>query len=94
MNNSSPHLIPKVVKLEQDIKDRLDHLAEIKHRSVHWLMKEAISRYLNNEEYNERLKKETLQAWEEVQAGKVVSHDAISTWLDTWGEDDEGDAPK
>ena len=28
------------------------------------------------------------------QAGKTVSHDEVSKWLSTWGEDNEGDAPK
>lgn len=42
--------IPKVVKLDSNIKDRLDHLGKIKQRSVHWLMKEAINQYLERED--------------------------------------------
>lgn len=85
--------IPKVVKLDSDTRDRLERLGELKHRSPHWLMKEAITRYLEQEEYNERLNQETLARWQEAEKGKVVSHQAVSKWLDTWGTDEESDRP-
>jgi predicted transcriptional regulator len=87
------HPIPKVVKLDPEIRDRLERLGEIKHRSAHWLMKEAITRYLEQEEYNEQLNRETLARWQEAEQGKVVSHRAVSKWLDTWGTDEESDRP-
>lgn len=87
------HPIPKVVKLDPEIRDRLERLSEIKHRSAHWLMKEAITRYLEQEEYNEELNRETLARWQEAEQGKVVSHQAVSQWLDTWGDDDESGRP-
>lgn len=90
---SASHQIPKVVKLDPEIRDRLERLGETKHRSPHWLMKEAITRYLEQEEYNEELNKETLARWEEAAKGKVVSHTAVGRWLDTWGTDNESDRP-
>ena len=86
-------LIPKVVKLELEIKERLERLGQIKHRKPHWLMKEAIVRYLEQEEYNEQLKQETLSRWQEAENGKVISNEAIIKWLDTWGSDDETGRP-
>ena len=85
--------IPKVVKLDPDVKERLDQLGKLKHRSAHWLMKEAITRYVEQEEYNEQLKQDTLTRWEEAENGKVVSQKAVAKWLDTWGTDDEDDPP-
>ena len=85
--------VPKVVKLDADIKERLDRLGELKHRSTHWLMKEAIVRYLTEEEYQEQLKQETLARWKEAEQGKIVSHQAVSDWLDTWGSDTESGRP-
>ncbi len=87
------HPIPKVVKLDPEIRDRLERLGEAKHRSTHWLMKEAINRYLEQEEYNEQLNRETLARWQEAEQGKVVSHQAVGKWLDTWGTDEESDRP-
>ncbi len=86
-------LIPKVVKLEPEIKERLERLGEVKHRKPHWLMKEAIVRYLEQEEYNEQLKQETLLRWQEAESGKVVSNEAVMQWLDTWGTENENDRP-
>jgi len=34
------------VKLDDDTRERLERVAEMKQRSVHWLMKDAIGRYL------------------------------------------------
>jgi len=87
------HPIPKVVKLDPAIRDRLERLSEVKHRSPHWLMKEAITRYLEQEEYSEQLNQETLARWQEAEQGKVVSHQAVNQWLDTWGTDEESDRP-
>jgi predicted transcriptional regulator len=82
MQAKDHHFIPKVVKLKVDIKDRLERLGEIKNRSSHWLMQEAIVRYLEQEEYVEQLKQETLIRWQEAEQGKVVSHKAVLEWLD------------
>ena len=87
------HPIPKVVKLDPAIRDRLERLSEVKHRSPHWLMKEAITRYLEQEEYSEQLNQETLARWQEAEQGKIISHQAVNQWLDTWGTDEESDRP-
>jgi predicted transcriptional regulator len=93
MSRISHHLVAKVVKLEVNIKERLDRLGEHKHRSPHWLMQEAIIRYLEEEEYKEQLNQETLVRWQEAENGKVVSHQAVTEWLDTWGTSKERKRP-
>lgn len=81
------------LKLEPSIKKRLQKLGEIKHRTAHWLMKEAITHYLDQEEYAEKLKKETLARWQEAEKGLVVSNEAIMKWLETWGSENEKGRP-
>jgi predicted transcriptional regulator len=34
--------MPTSVKLDDDLKSRIQHLADIRHRSAHWIMREAI----------------------------------------------------
>lgn len=85
--------IPKVVKLDPEIKNRLERLGQTKHRSSHYLMKEAIVRYLDQEEYNEKINQETLARWNEAETGRTVSDDAVNQWLDTWGSDHENEKP-
>lgn len=48
---------------------------------------------LTEEEYNEKLNQETLARWKEVENGKVVSHQAVIQWLNTWGSDKETAVP-
>lgn len=46
------------IKLDPETHERLKYLAKAKDRSVHWLMKEAIGRYVAEEERFEREKAE------------------------------------
>lgn len=88
------HSVSISVKLEPEIKQRLQKLGEIKQRTAHWLMKEAITHYLDQEEHAEQLKQETLARWQEAEKGQVVSNEAVMKWLDTWGtENEEGRPP-
>lgn len=40
---------------------------------------------------HEQLNLETLVRWQEAEQDKVVSHQEVSQWLDTWGTDEERD---
>ena len=90
---TKPRVCNVAIKLDSNTKKRLQKLGELKQRTPHWLMKEAVERYLIVEEYNEQLKQETLSRWREALNGKVVDHKAMVAWLDTWGSEDEKDRP-
>ena len=82
------------VKLEDDIRDRLKALGELRHRSTHWIMREAIREYLDREEEIEKRNREADEAWEEYrQSRKGVGDDAMTPWLESWGTDQEGPCP-
>ena len=69
------------------LKKRLDRLGEVKDRSTHWLIKQAVERYLEDEEAAIALKKETLMRWEEeALIDNTVPHHDVMQWLDTWDE--------
>ncbi len=51
------------VKLDDDLKSRIQHLAETRHRSAHWIMREAIRDYVEREEARESFKQEALASW-------------------------------
>ncbi len=62
------------VKLDDETRERLKRLGEAKDRSAHWLMKEAIERYLEDEEHYEREKAEDRERWRRyVETGRVVT---------------------
>ena len=58
-------------------------MGDAKQRSAHWMVKEAVARYLDAEERYEREKAEDLARWERYAAtGHAVPHEAAMTWLD------------
>jgi len=70
------------VKLEDEIKQRIQDLGEIKDRSSHWLMKRAILDYLEREEQFEQEKREDKQRWEDyAQSGEAITHNEMKDWL-------------
>jgi predicted transcriptional regulator len=85
---------PTGVKLEPSLKTRLKKLGKAKHRTTHWLMKEAIAQYIEREEEAEQLKKDTLLRWQEAEQNKIVSHHKVADWLDTWGRAHEKERPE
>ncbi|QWW70062.1 CopG family ribbon-helix-helix protein [Rhizobium sp. WYJ-E13] len=86
---------PTSLKLDDELKGRVQHLAELRRRSSHWIMREAIAQYVAREEKREALRQQTLDAWDEFQAtGLHVTGDEVETWLSTWGTDDELPAPE
>lgn len=82
------------VKLEANIKKRLQSLARLKDRSAHWMMRTAILEYLDREEAREREKKEDRARWERYEAtGRSIADKDVSAWLDSVGTDRERPCP-
>lgn len=82
------------VKLDNAMRDRLRHLAEARHRTPHWVMRQAIEQYVEREEKREAFRQETLKAWEAYQeTGLHVTEAEVMTWLETWGDNNEKAAP-
>jgi predicted transcriptional regulator len=73
---------PVAIKLDEATKARLKRLAEAKDRTSHWLMREAITQYLDREEKREAFRQHTLRAWEEYQAtGLHLTAEEVEAWL-------------
>ena len=53
------------VKLDPEIKDRIQRLADSRKRSAHWVMKEAIEQYVEREETREAAHQDALKAWQQ-----------------------------
>lgn len=83
------------VKLDDDMKSRIQQLASARHRSAHWIMREAIRDYLEREESKESFKQEALSAWTAYQeTGRHLSGRDVQDWLKSWGADQETAMPK
>lgn len=83
------------IKLDDNMKARVRQLAETRKRSSHWIMREAISQYVEREEKREALRQDTLKAWEEFrETGLHATAEEVDRWLESWGTENELPAPK
>jgi predicted transcriptional regulator len=70
------------VKLDDELKDRIQHLAESRRRSAHWIMREAIAQYVEREEKREAYLRDAQNAWEEFQlTGLHITAEEADEWL-------------
>jgi predicted transcriptional regulator len=93
---SQPHIAAKTVsvKLDAETRSRLENLAETRNRSAHWVMREAISQYVDREEKREAFRQDTIKAWTDYQeTGLHASAVEVDTWLSSWGTDNELPVP-
>jgi len=70
------------IRLEEDVKDRLEQLADATHRSRSFLAAEAIREYV---EVNEWQIQEIHAALAEADAGDFVSDAEVKAVRDKWG---------
>lgn len=83
------------IKLDEEIKNRLKLLGDKMDRSPHWLMKQAIEDYLNQQERYWREKEEDQARWEEyVLTGDAVDNEQVMEWLDSVGTEHEKPCPR
>jgi predicted transcriptional regulator len=70
------------IKLDQDMRARVEHLAQSRQRSMHWVMREAIQQYVEHEEKREAFRQSGIRAWNEYQAtGLHVTLEEADAWL-------------
>jgi predicted transcriptional regulator len=83
------------VKLDDELKSRIQHLADLRHRSAHWIMCEAIRDYVEREEAMENFKQEALASWTAYQeTGRYLTGQEVRDWLNSWGTDKETTIPE
>ena len=70
------------VKIDDALKGRVQHLAATRKRSSHWIMREAIARYVEQEEAREGVKQAAVAAWEDYRlTGLHATFEEADAWL-------------
>jgi predicted transcriptional regulator len=83
------------VKINDELKQRIDSLAKSKKRTAHWIMREAIEEYVIREEKRQSFISEAKQSWKDYQQnGLHVTFGEVSDWIDSWGTDQEKAIPE
>lgn len=64
--------------------EKVEAMAARLERSRGWVMKQALAAWVDQEEERHRM---TLEALEDVDAGRVIDHQAVQAWADSLGTD-------
>jgi RHH-type transcriptional regulator, rel operon repressor / antitoxin RelB len=81
------------VRLTPAIKAKLDALAQSTRRSKSWLAAEAIALYVEQESWQIQAIEAAIALADSSQA-EWIDGDAVDTWLDSWGTENEKPAPR
>jgi predicted transcriptional regulator len=83
------------VKLDEKLKNRVQRLAGLRDRSAHWIMREAITQYVEREEQREAFKQDAKRAWDNYRAdGLHVTADEADAWLSKLEAGEDVEPPK
>jgi predicted transcriptional regulator len=83
------------IKIDDELKARVQRLAERRQRSTHWVIREAIAQYVSREEALDSFKQEALASWKAYEeTGRHLTGEEVRAWLETWGTDSETAMPE
>ncbi|RBP85197.1 ribbon-helix-helix protein, CopG family [Marinomonas rhizomae] len=82
------------VRLQDDTEQRLEIFAKKLQRSKGWIINQALVEYLEKQQLEQERWQQTLEAMESAAKGKVVADEEVHEWLNSWGTDNEQDAPR
>jgi len=71
--------------------DKVDQIAARMERSRGWIVKQALSAWVDQEEMRRRM---TLEAMVDVEAEQVIDHHLVQAWADSLGADQPLPTPR
>lgn len=83
------------LKLEEGLRQRVQRLATARKRTPHWVMREAVTQYVEREEKREEFYRQGLAAWEHYRTtGLHVSAEEADAWLAKLEAGESAEAPE
>jgi predicted transcriptional regulator len=83
---TAPTMTPMSLRLDNDLRERLNKIAHAQKRTAHALARDAVSRFVVQEEKAAAWNASCQASLAEYQeTGLHITHDELDTWLDTWG---------
>lgn len=73
------------------LAEKVDRMAARLERSRGWIVKQALSAWLDQEEERNRLTREALA---DVDSGQVIDHQTVQAWADSLGTDETQPIPR
>lgn len=82
------------IRLDEELRRRLQTIAEQERRSAHWIMREAIEQYVDRAEKQGRFLQEAKESWAHYkETGLHLTLEEVDAWLATWGTDEKTELP-
>lgn len=86
---------PVAIKIDEETRARVKRLAAARQRTPHWLMREAVTQYVEREEKREALRQDTLKAWDDYRStGLHVTAEEADAWLAQLEQGDDIEPPE
>lgn len=82
------------VRLQAEVEQNLEAIASKLHRSKGWVINQALSEYIAKQQLEFERWQQTLEAMESAAQGRVVDASEVHSWLNSWGTENEKDAPR
>ena len=82
------------VRLQADVERDLGRIADRQRRSKSWIINQALREYVQREANEGERWRQTLEALDDVAAGRVIPAATVHGWLQGWGTPGEPKAPK
>lgn len=82
------------VRLQADVERGLEYVAGRQRRSKSWVINQALREYVQRQASEDERWQQTLEALDDVAAGRVLPAKDVHAWLRSWGTPDEPKAPK
>jgi predicted transcriptional regulator len=83
------------IKLDPELKERVNRLAKTRDRSAHKLMKQAIAEFVDREEEEDRWRADAMRRWEQFETtGLHVTFEEADEWLAALARGERRPPPK
>lgn len=82
------------VRLQVELERQLESIATRLNRSKGWVINQALTEYIDKQQLEQERWQQTLDAMESATQGKVVDASEVHSWLNSWGTENEQDAPR
>ncbi len=79
------------IRIDEKTKERLEHLAEATARSKSYLVTSAINEFIKTNEWQIRAIEKAIKSADK---GRLVDHEEVVKWVDSWGTSKELEPPK
>ncbi|MDF5728378.1 MAG: ribbon-helix-helix protein, CopG family [Rhizonema sp. PD38] len=81
-------------RLDDELEKKLEVTADRLQRTKGWIINDALRQYIMREEQKLRMLEQTEDAIADIEANRIVSGEEVMKWLETWGSQNEAQAPK